>query len=215
MNERVKILIGEVQHLDKNIRAEAALGLGKTHDPAATVVLLQALRSETDPFVQENLTWAIVRMGPSAIEPLLEMLHDPDPAVRHHVVHTLGKIKDPHTLSALVDMLQDADMVVKSKAVFALGQLGDRAAIPALVACLGQGDRLFQETLNTVLENFGEPALAVLIQALAHAHGPVREQAADILEMMDDPAAIQPLRQLLIFKIIENLAGFIREAQSK
>ncbi len=151
---------------DKNVRARTALELGKLADPATVHSLLQALATESDFFVRENLTWSLVRMADAAVPMLMQMLSDARPQARHGAAHTLSKIRDPRAVGALVDTLRDTEPSIVSKAAFALGAIGDVDSVPALVDVLGGEDRELQSTLVSVLEGFGTDAVAPLCAAL-------------------------------------------------
>jgi HEAT repeat protein len=197
MNETFDALIEQLHHPDRNRRGRAALSLGELCDVRAVDALVPALCTEADPFVRENITWALVRTGDAALRPLLDLLRDADPLVRHHAAHVLGKIGDPRASDALIDALQDHDATVLAKAAFALGRIGDARAITALVGLLGHDSRELQSTLVTVLEGFGPPAVPALLDALQHERWQVREQAAYILGALASAAARPALMKAL------------------
>lgn len=182
-------MIEQLHHPDKNVRSQAALHLSK--DPTAIHTLLERLCIEPDLNVREDITWSLVRMGEVAVQPLIELLNDAMPAVRHHVAHTLGKLGDRRAVEPLIHALQDSDEAVRLKSAFALGQIGDETAIPALVSLLD--DSKLQSTLADVLENFGESAVASLVLAFDSADWQVREQAADILGSIGSQKAVPAL----------------------
>ena len=74
MNETTTTLIEELHHPDKNVRGKAALSLGKLGDIALLDTLLHALGTEPDLYVREDITWALVRIGGEALEPLIDLL---------------------------------------------------------------------------------------------------------------------------------------------
>lgn len=172
----------ELNHPDRAIRGRAAISLGD--DVGALQALLQALRTESDVFVREDITWSLVRMGDVALLPLIHLLFDANAAIRHHAAHTLGKIGDARAVDALILTLQDGDRAVILKAVLALGQIGDDRAVPALIDLLGSEDDAIRATLTDVLEGFGESAAAPLIGAMGDERWQAREQAAEILGIL-------------------------------
>ncbi len=155
MNETLAILIGQLDHTDRNIRARAAVDLGTLGDTSVTAVLVQALVRERELFVREYITWALVRMGDTAVASLVLLLSDPDSRVRHCAVHALSKIGDPRAIGALIAALHDDDLSVVTKAAYALGESASATAIPALVGLLGREERELQATLVLALERFG------------------------------------------------------------
>jgi HEAT repeat protein len=190
-------LIQELQHLNRDVRSQAALGLGRLGDSSALDALIAAIQHEQDFFVREDLTWALVRMGETAIQPLIDLLQEANPATRHQAAHVLGKINDVRATDALIEALQDTNPEVVAKAAFTLGQFGDVKAIPALIAQLGHENRDVQETLIDVLERFGVAAVQPLIASLQSENPQVRELAADILGLLRSRDAIPALIELL------------------
>jgi HEAT repeat protein len=186
MNETLST---ELKHPDRNVRSQAVIKLGKLADADTLPALLDALRTENDFFVQEDITWALVAQGEAAIQPLIELLDDESPITRHHATHTLTKIGGARVTDALLHTLEDEEITVITKAAFGLGQSGDVRAIPALVRLLGHENREVQTTIINVLERFEDAAVMPLIQALSHERWQVREQAADILGLIGDQQA--------------------------
>lgn len=183
-------MLEQLQHPDKNTRILAVTAIGQRRDTSALPDLLHALRTERDPFVQENITWSLVRLGPIVIQPLIDLAGHADASVRHYAVHTLGKIGDAQAVEAVASATQDPDATVQMKAAFVLGQLKDPRAIPTLVHLLGHTNDTIRNTVGDVLEQFGATALPALFAALTHPDWPVREQAIDILGQIADPAGL-------------------------
>src|SRR5690349_5854038 len=94
MNETLQTLTEALHHPDKSVRGKAAVSIGNLGDSEALNVLLDTMGKESDLFVREDITWALVRMGDPAVQPLIEYLGDENPEARHHAAHTLGKIAD-------------------------------------------------------------------------------------------------------------------------
>jgi HEAT repeat protein len=184
MNETLITIIEELHHSDHNVRGRAAVKLGKLDDGNALEVLLQALRTEMDFYVQEDITWSLVCKGEAAVAPLIRLLSDANPATRHHAAHTLGKIGDIRAVDALITALRDPDTAVIAKAAFSLGQIGDQRALPTLVHLLGHSEREIQTTIVSVMESFGTAAIEPLLGLLQHERWQIREQAADILGLI-------------------------------
>ncbi|MBC8098530.1 MAG: HEAT repeat domain-containing protein [Armatimonadetes bacterium] len=194
MNSIPTTLIDKLHHPDHNERSAAVFELDRLDNAAKLSVLIQALRTDPDLYVREDLTYAIMNMGSLAVAPLMTLLNDEDAQIRHHAAHTLGKIGDASAVDALTNALQDSNAaLVVQKVIFALGQIGDAAAVPALVALVGHTERTVQTALITVLEHFGDSAVPLLLQAMQHERWQVREQAADILGGIGDAAALPSL----------------------
>ena len=197
MTDTRHTLTEQIHHPDSNVRSQAALHLGRLDDARGLDALLDALITEPDLLVREDITWALVRIGVPAVPPLLALLGDTNPSTRHNAAHALGKVGDALGVDSLIQTLDDADPNVVQKAAFALGQIGDARAVTALVGLLGNDHRDVQAAVNSVLEGFGAAALEPLAGALASPRWQVREQAADILGMIGDELSVPALAQAL------------------
>jgi HEAT repeat protein len=182
-----------LHHPDRSSRSRAIFALAEGDDTNKLDILLMALCDEQDLLVGEDITWALVRMGDVAIDPLINLLHHTDPLVRHRAVHTLGKIGDARALDAVINATHDPDNKVVCKAVFVLGQLNDTRAIPALIRLLGHDNREVETMLMSVLEGFGAVALPHVIEAMRHDQWQVREHAADVLGVIGMEKALPVL----------------------
>jgi HEAT repeat protein len=181
VTEVLQTLIEQLHHPDKNVRSSAVFALEKLDDAGVADALIQALSTEPDFYVREDLTWALVRIGEPAFQKLLDMLGDRQASGRSYMAHTLSKMRDARAVDALLGVLHDPDLAVVRKAVFALGQIGETRAIPAIVGLLGHEDEELQTVLTQALEQFGPSAVPDLLRAMAHESPTVREQAAHIL----------------------------------
>jgi HEAT repeat protein len=197
MNTTLQTLQEQLHHPDHNMRSQAVLALSRLDDTDALDMLIQALRAEIDLHIREDITWALVGRGKAATQPLIHLLQDEDPVVRHQAAHSLGKVGDKNAVDALIGVLRDNDNAVSLKAVFALGQIGDDRAIPALVGLLDHDHEEVQSTLAEVLEGFGAAAVPLLSSALQHEHWQVRERAANVLGLVGEPAALSALAEAL------------------
>jgi HEAT repeat protein len=193
MTTETYILIEQLHHPDRNVRSHAALTLGKQQDSTAMTALLETLPTEPDFFVREDITWALIRLGDQILEPLLIMLRSEDPEARHLAAHTLGKLGDRRATNALIQSLEDEHPKVVMKAAFTLGQFRDQKAIPALIGLLGHPDREVQTSVNRALEDFAPASIQPLIAALKHEVWQVREQAVDILGLIEVENAVPAL----------------------
>ncbi len=70
---------------------------------------------------------------PRSVEPLIEVLNDPNEEFRVMVVKNLGKMGDSRAVQPLITCLKDSSGIVRSFAAGALGSLGDKKAISPLV----------------------------------------------------------------------------------
>lgn len=189
MNTVIHGLIADLHHPDKNVRGKAAVSIGKLDDHTTVNTLLEALVNEPDMYVREDITWALVRLQDVALPALIQLVDEDKASTRHLAVHVLGKIGGAQVLDVLIHALDDSDAAVISKAAFGLAQIGDARAVPALVRLVGHENREVETMLMNGLERFGTAPVQPLIDLMASDRWQVREQAADILGQIGDPAA--------------------------
>ena len=125
---------------------------------------------------------------PSAVEPLIALAADPDPAVRRSAVEALGRLGDARAVDALARQLQgaagprdEAAVSVRVAAAHALGQIG-AAALPALAAVLHDRNQRVREAAVDALGAIGGPsAVPALAAALGDDRSQLRQAAAKAL----------------------------------
>ncbi|MBX6365484.1 MAG: peptidylprolyl isomerase, partial [Gemmatimonadetes bacterium] len=123
---------------DPEVRWRAVYALARLRDPAATPVLLSALRDSTAlvrALAARGLRAATVDSAgarAAASAALLRALRDPSPHVRIEAARALATYASPDLAAPLAALLEDADRNVATAAAEALGALGAPAAAPAL-----------------------------------------------------------------------------------
>jgi arylsulfatase A-like enzyme len=111
-----------------DVRAEAAIALGRAGDRRARPALLDLLAS--DPPERRWRAALSLDGDPRATEALVEALWSDDEALALDAVRALGSIRDGAAFEALVARLPDDH--VRYRAVFALGASGDPRALDLL-----------------------------------------------------------------------------------
>ncbi|WP_319507749.1 HEAT repeat domain-containing protein [uncultured Methanolobus sp.] len=79
---------------------------------------------------------ALGEIGEPAVQPLIDVLGDPDPLVRAYAARALGRTGDSRAVEPVIELLNDEDENVRSNAAMALGKLDDRRAIEPLTNSL-------------------------------------------------------------------------------
>lgn len=148
-------VLAALVHPDKDVRQQAAVGLGQRADPRLAPAIAQLLWRESDFFVRETLTWVLTRTPATATEAATAALADPDASVRLQALHVLSKIADPDSAAVVAALLEDQDLGVVDKARWALARIGDPSVIPLLVDRLGQRDLAGRDAMTTTLAQFG------------------------------------------------------------
>jgi HEAT repeat protein len=105
---------------------------------------------------------------PAASNALLTATHAHDAWVAAEAAIALGRMFDPQALPALRALVDSEDPGIRSRAAVSLGRLRDRAAVPALIGALWSAPNLYE-----------------------------REEAVRWLGRLGDPAALDPLLNLL------------------
>ena len=163
-----------------------------------------------------------VRLGASAVEPLVAALKHRDKVVRRAAAQALGKIADPRSAKGLVSALGDSDQNVRQAAAEALVRIMAPAAKP-LTAALLDGNATRRRLAREVLDRtgwspdrskagasywiakrqwdrcveIGAPAVAPLLWALEHDDEWGRGEAALALGRIGNPRVAEPLRAAL------------------
>lgn len=141
-----------------NVRAHAAVALGRLGDRRAVPPLLKAL-ADPDPVLRTQAAAALGRLkAGEAVPSLIGALQDTDAGVRQTAATALGIMGDPSAVPSLVQALQDAAEGVRARAAAALGRLGDPAARSPL-ARLAADDPVPQvrQAAREALDRLGRP----------------------------------------------------------
>ena len=144
-------------------------GEPKAPDPAALVAQLKS----SDATVSGAASLELLRLGEPATPALVELLQDPDPALRALAARTfwgMGARAGGAAVPPLADALADADASVRVGAAMALGNMGPVAApaVPALVRALRDPDAKVRPWAARALGSIG-PAAEAAVPALQKA----------------------------------------------
>jgi HEAT repeat protein len=184
----------DLRDRDKNVRVEAAVRLGTLGNQDAVPALVEALRTDPDFFVAETVTWALVRCGAVAVEPVIALLDDGSALARARAAHALSKLGDARAVPALIDRLDRPDeWAVREKCVLALGRLGGDEAIGALVALLGAAHPELATMVSQALESLGEPTVPALLARIDDRDPYVRAQVVGLLGFTGSAEAVPHL----------------------
>jgi HEAT repeat protein len=168
---------------DQSVRLKAALAAGTYPNPDHIEVLIRQCAGESDFFVRDTLSWALMRQDrPTVVQGLIPELKSANPQSRSQALHTLSKIGDKNNYSLITtELLLDADDFVASTAWRSASVLVPDADKPALVEILisqlGRGDSDTQFGLTRFLCAIGQPIVAPLMHAAQSADDTVRTQA--------------------------------------
>ena len=113
------------------------ISFGSLLDP-----LLKALHSK-DGEERRRARLSLVSLGSEAVDPLIELLPDPDHEVRWEAAKALGEIADPRAAPGLVVTLEDAGFDIRWLAAEGLIALGKAGLEPLLETLLKKADSVY------------------------------------------------------------------------
>jgi len=149
--------------------------------------VLQRVNSPSAYLIRPAAARALGKLGPeaAAAEPdLVRALQDKVNGTYWEAGGALGRI-GKSAVPDLMHALQDRDTLVRSAAAYGLGEAGLAAApaVPALIQMLKQGTTNEQQLAAQSLMKIGAPAVAPLLDLLAHdgGEGAVGQAAANAL----------------------------------
>ena len=167
----------------QSIRLEAALAAGTSPQPEFIEILIHQCATESDFFVRDTLSWALMRQDrEQVVERLAVELNSPIPQARSQALHTFSKIGDQANYSRITpEHLFDPDDSVASTAWRAASVLvpeGEKAKlVKLLVTQLGRGDGDTQFGLTRCLCNIGEAIVEPLREAATSEDETIRVHA--------------------------------------
>lgn len=188
-------LMAALESRDVSVRLAAALRAGCDPHPDYVETLVGRCAVESDFFVRDMLSWALIRNDRATVtDRLLAELTSATPQARSQALHTLSKVADPAVWPAITpDLLFDADDDVARAAWRTAAGLvpeADRVRLAAdLATQLGRGGREVRLSLSRALAQLGGAALPVLARAGNSANEVVKGHAAATLRLIEDPAA--------------------------
>ena len=168
---------------DQSVRLKAALAAGTYPNPDQIKILIQQCASESDFFVRDTLSWALMRHDQKSVVDHLKIeLNSENTQARSQALHTLSKIGNKENYVLITrELLLDPDDLVASTAWRSASVLVPEKDKPALVEVLisqlGRGDSDTQFGLTRFLCAIGKPIIAPLKQAAQSSDESIRTQA--------------------------------------
>lgn len=169
---------------DKSVRLQAALAAGTYPEDAYIEVLVTQCAHESDFFVRDTLSWALMRhdIG-KVVERLKSELNSDNPQAKSQALHTLSKIGDKqfYTLITNEHHFDPLDKVAVTawRAASVLVPENERSALTrVLISQLGRGDSDLQFDLTRFLCALGDVIIEPLQQLSSSEDENVRLHAA-------------------------------------
>lgn len=177
---------------DTSVRLKAALAAGTYPEPDFVDVLVDQCAHETDFFVRDTLSWALIRNDiPKVIERLTSELHSDNVQAKKQALHTLSKIGDKQFYSLItLEHLLDSNDEVAVTAWRAASVLAPESEIPNLTAILvtqlGRGDSDLQFDLTRFLCALGDSIIKPLNEAVQSPKEEIRIHATFTLMRFEE-----------------------------
>lgn len=169
---------------DKSVRLQAALAAGTYPEDAYIEVLVTQCAYESDFFVRDTLSWALMRhdIG-KVVDRLKSELNSENPQAKSQALHTLSKIGDKQFYSLITNDhhfdSQDKVAVTAWRAASVLVPDNEKSALTKiLVSQLGRGDSDLQFDLTRFICALGDVIVEPLNQASESEKEEVRLHAA-------------------------------------
>ncbi len=141
---------------DWRVRKTIVDGLVREASPRVVEGLIDALADGENAGKRNSSTEALIRIGPPAIQPIVERLRaESDADVRLCLVNLLGDLRSEDGFAMLLDIIdREDDINLASSAVSSVGKYRDAAALPRLIGALRRRDDLWLKF--HIVESLGE-----------------------------------------------------------
>ena len=229
--DTVKDLLKLLRDSDEFVQAYAIEGLAAIHnvEPIDAIVVepvLAVLKRTSSRTVRKAACVALGVFGSDkAIDPLIELLKDPNPLTMTQAAQSLARLDAQRAIPSLREAYKQADATSKLTLIDALGRLHDTVSVPMLLDMVRTEKKA--PVLTVVIDALGRigspTAVPELIRRLTQNHlsqreelsGDVRASIASALGAIGDPQAIAPLKEVLRTEKNERTFNYVLDALSK
>jgi HEAT repeat protein len=153
---------------DQSVRLQAALTAGTYPEPEYIDVLIDQCSFESDFFVRDTMSWALMRNDREKVVTRLKLeLQSNNPQAKSQAIHTFSKIGDKNYYPLIIDeMLFNENEIIAAtswRAAVALVPVDQKLGlIEKLISQLGRGDSDIQFALTRSLCNLGKSIIEPL-----------------------------------------------------
>jgi HEAT repeat protein len=176
-------------------RAAMLAGMSGVSHPKVIAALVRALRFGD--WRERGVALAGLSFHKDSALPMLKQLaQSSDKRDRLAVIEALNAINTPNALKLLLQMARsEPDEQIRCEALLALSNYGVKEAIPLLADLVQKGEPTTASTAAIGLTRYGEEGRKVLRRLLNSERRETRLAAAKALATLNDPAAIETLKQ--------------------
>jgi len=178
------------------------LGIGDTAGVIRRYILFSATLAG---FVRDRSLDSLREFGNALVEPVIDLLHDPDPDIRSGAIAVAAGFEDVRIVPSAIELLKDPDWWIRLSAADTLGRMKDPRAVEPLVATLSDSDvkRAAIEALGRIGDIRALPALGRMLsdsspdvrievmQALKHFQHPQVQSAISAVAQSDTDRAVR------------------------
>jgi twitching motility protein PilT len=164
-------------------------------DPAGVIRRYIGFAKSLAGFVRDRALDSLRAFGDQLVEPVIELLQDPDADTRAGAVAVATAFDDNRIVPATIGLLKDADWWLRISAADALGRLRDPRAVEPLVAVLADPDVKWAavEALGRIADLRALPAMGKM---LADPAPDVRIEVMQALRNFKHPQVRQAIMQM-------------------
>jgi HEAT repeat protein len=166
VNQILEPLIAALGDPSWRVRKVVVRALEKADKKQVTPLLISALRDD-NAGIRNAAIECLIGIGKDAIEPLCQVLSDPDKDLRIFAVNTLGAIGDRIAYPCLSKALADPEKNVCHAAIDALGKVKDFRAVDALTRIVQGEDIWLKLPAIVALGEIGDPRVIPYLLSLA------------------------------------------------
>ncbi len=192
-----KPLIEAIKDGNVNVKLMPGVSLDSIKDSREIKQLIVSLKDERQ---GGNVADALVKIGKSAVKPLIAALKDKNSEVQKNAARALGEIKDRRAVKPLIVVLGEGDKAFRKIVVEALGRIKDPRAMETLIFVLANKDE-DEDTRWEAAAALGRMkdsrSVKVFITALKDKSKDIRAVAAAALGEIKDTQAVEPLIRAL------------------
>lgn len=150
----VKYLLKSLEDENWKIRLYASEILGNIRDKEAVHGLILRLGDENSG-VRSKSMLALVEIGESSIDPLINALSNDNWQIRRHAAESLGVIGNKNAVKPLIESLNDKNSEVQKTVAESLGSIGDKRAVIPLENILNNDNLEVQDAVSKALDKLG------------------------------------------------------------
>jgi HEAT repeat protein len=153
---------------DQSVRLQAALTAGTYPEHEYIDVLIEQCRFETDFYVRDTMSWALMRNERNKVVEKLKLeLQSSNPQAKSQAIHTFSKIGDKENFGLITNemLFNENELIASTAWRAAVALVSDEQKsdlIEKLISQLGRGDSDLQFALTRSLCNLGKSIIEPL-----------------------------------------------------